>query len=88
MSGVGCALGALRLRALALAERFGMNLLAGLIPAALSPGSLLGGHCYERRSWPGTLTQQLVAVSAPFALSWLPLTAVTSPRSPTDCDRA
>ncbi|AJC55067.1 MFS transporter [Streptomyces sp. 769] len=83
MSGVGFALGAMNLWAVALADRTGMDLLSGLIPAALSTGSLIGGFLYGRRTWPGTLTQQLLAAAVLFAAGWLPLTAATSPVSAT-----
>ncbi|MFC8269414.1 MFS transporter [Streptomyces cinereoruber] len=73
MTGTGVALGAHTVWAVALAERSESALLLGLLPAALSVGSLLGGTLYSRRAWPGSLTAQLVAGSAAFAVCWLPL---------------
>ncbi|WP_371750452.1 MFS transporter [Streptomyces sp. NBC_01283] len=77
MSGVGFALGAMNVWALALAERHGIELLSGVIPAALATGSLVGGLLYGRCTWPGTLTHQLITASALFTAGWLPLLAVT-----------
>ncbi len=73
MTGTGVALGAHTVWAVALAERSESALLLGLLPAALSVGSLLGGTLYSRRAWPGSLTAQLVVASAAFAVCWLPL---------------
>ncbi|MEU2231259.1 MFS transporter [Streptomyces vietnamensis] len=73
MTGTGVALGAHTVWAVALAERSESALLLGLLPAALSVGSLAGGALYSRRAWPGSLTAQLVAGSAAFAACWLPL---------------
>ncbi|MFB6631256.1 MFS transporter [Streptomyces sp. NPDC056362] len=73
MTGTGVALGAHTVWAVALAERSESALLLGLLPAALSVGSLLGGTLYSRRVWPGSLTAQLVVGSAAFAVCWLPL---------------
>lgn len=56
VSGVGFALGAMNVWAVAFAEDLGMDLLSGLIPAALSIGSLVGGFLYGKRTWPGTIT--------------------------------
>ncbi|MEV0446067.1 MFS transporter [Streptomyces spectabilis] len=81
VSGVGFALGAMNVWAVAFADGLGMDLLAGLIPAALSTGSLLGGFLYGRRTWPGTPTEQLRNAAMLFAASWLPLMATTGPLS-------
>ncbi|MEU1149416.1 MFS transporter [Streptomyces sp. NPDC005863] len=81
VSGVGFALGAMNVWAVALAEDLGMDLLSGLIPAALSTGSLIGGIFYGRRTWPGTLTRQLLTAAALFVAGWLPLMAVAGPAS-------
>ncbi|MFD9484649.1 MFS transporter [Streptomyces sp. NPDC059991] len=79
VSGVGFALGSMNVWAVALADGLGMDLLSGLIPAALSTGSLVGGLLYARRTWPGTLTAQLLSAALLFAAGWLPLMAVTGP---------
>ncbi|MFF3640374.1 MFS transporter [Streptomyces sp. NPDC002564] len=81
VSGVGFALGAMNVWAVALADDLGIGLLSGLIPAALSTGSLAGGFLYGRRAWPGTLTAQLHSAALLFAAGWLPLMAVTGPAS-------
>ncbi|MBM7167042.1 MFS transporter [Streptomyces sp. G44] len=81
VSGVGFALGAMNVWAVALADQLRMDLLSGLIPAALSTGSLIGGFLYGRHTWPGTLTAQLLSVALLFAVGWLPLMAVTGPVS-------
>ncbi|MGW2858239.1 MFS transporter [Streptomyces sp. NPDC001205] len=79
VSGTGLALGAMNVWAVSLATDLGMDLLSGLIPAALSLGSLVGGFLYGRRTWPGSLTGQLLTAAALFAAGWLPLTAATGP---------
>ncbi|MEU2874226.1 MFS transporter [Streptomyces olivoreticuli] len=79
LTGVGFALGAMNVWAVAMADRFETGLLSGLIPAALSVGSLAGGFLYGRRSWPGTITRQLLTAAAAFAVGWLPLTATPGP---------
>ncbi|MET9550102.1 MFS transporter [Streptomyces sp. NPDC006627] len=81
VSGVGFALGAMNVWAVALAEDLGMDLLSGLIPAALSAGSLVGGFLYGKRTWSGTVTEQLRRAALLFATGWLPLMAVTGPVS-------
>ncbi|MFI8103425.1 MFS transporter [Streptomyces sp. NPDC086023] len=73
MTGTGVALGAHTVWAVALAERSESALLLGLLPAALSVGSLLGGVLYSRRAWPGSLTAQLVVAAVAFGACWLPL---------------
>lgn len=67
--GVGFAFGALNVWAVSMADRHGMALLSGLIPAALSVGSLLGGILYGR---PGRLSSQLLAAAVLFAIAWVP----------------
>ncbi|MER5443197.1 MFS transporter [Streptomyces sp. NPDC002790] len=77
--GVGFALGAMNVWAVSMAERHGMALLSGVIPAALSIGSLVGGILYGRRSWPGQLGGQLRTAALLFALAWAPLSAGPGP---------
>ncbi|WP_052230209.1 MFS transporter [Streptomyces sp. CT34] len=79
VAGIGFALGAVNVWAVAVADRTGVELLSGLIPAALSAGSLVGGLLYGKRVWPGTLTQQLLAACLLFAAGWLPLVIATVP---------
>ncbi|MFJ4973245.1 MFS transporter [Streptomyces sp. NPDC088755] len=79
VGGVGFALGSMNVWAVALAERHGVALLSGLIPAGLSVGSLVGGILYGRRRWPGRLSSQLVATALLFAGAWVPLALVPGP---------
>ncbi|MBA2950262.1 MFS transporter [Streptomyces himalayensis] len=73
VSGVGFALGAMNVWAVSMADRHGMALLSGLIPAALSVGSLLGGILFGRQG------SQLLISAALFALVWVPLAARPGP---------
>ncbi|MFJ6382698.1 MFS transporter [Kitasatospora sp. NPDC092039] len=71
--GTGVALGAVNVLALSAAERHHAGWLAGVMPAALSIGSMLGGLAYGRHAWPGAPSRHLVAASVGFAAGWLPL---------------
>ncbi|MFD8783794.1 MFS transporter [Kitasatospora sp. NPDC059599] len=71
--GTGVALGAVNVLALSAAERHHAGWLAGVMPAALSIGSMLGGLAYGRHAWPGAPAKHLVAASIGFAAGWLPL---------------
>ncbi|MFF2616885.1 MFS transporter [Kitasatospora sp. NPDC058046] len=71
--GTGVALGAVNVLALSTAERHHAGWLAGVMPAALSIGSMLGGLAYGRHAWPGAPAKHLVAASIGFAAGWLPL---------------
>ncbi|MGW3041209.1 MFS transporter [Kitasatospora sp. NPDC001159] len=71
--GTGVALGAVNVLAISTAERHHAGWLAGVMPAALSLGSMLGGLVYGRRAWPGAPAKHLVAASIGFAAGWLPL---------------
>ncbi|MFD7908572.1 MFS transporter [Kitasatospora sp. NPDC059747] len=71
--GTGVALGAVNVLALSAAERHHAGWLAGVMPAALSLGSMLGGLAYGRHAWPGAPSRHLVAASIGFAAGWLPL---------------
>ncbi|MFJ3791508.1 MFS transporter [Kitasatospora sp. NPDC090091] len=73
LAGTGVALGAMNVLALSAAERHHAGWLAGVMPAALSVGSMLGGLAYGRRAWPGAPTRHLVAASIGFAAGWMPL---------------
>ncbi|WP_181799135.1 MFS transporter [Kitasatospora acidiphila] len=73
LCGTGVALGAVNVLALAAAERHHAGWLAGVMPAALSVGSMLGGLAYGRRAWAGAPARHLVAASLGFAAGWLPL---------------
>ncbi|MFF3069194.1 MFS transporter [Kitasatospora sp. NPDC057936] len=71
--GTGVALGAVNVLALSAAEHHHAGWLAGVMPAALSIGSMLGGLAYGRHVWPGAPARHLVAASVGFAAGWLPL---------------
>lgn len=75
LTGTGVALGAHTVWAVSLAERAQTAALSGLVPAALSVGSLIGGALYGRRTWPGGITAQLLISSGAFAAGWLSLLA-------------
>ncbi|MEV8410521.1 MFS transporter [Streptomyces niveus] len=77
--GVGVAIGGMNVWAVAMAERHGTDLLAGVLPAAFSTGSFLGGLLYGHRTWPGTPTRQLLTGAAGFLLGWLPLLTLPTP---------
>lgn len=81
--GVGVAIGGMNVWAVAMAERHHTDLLAGLLPAAFSTGSFLGGLLYGHRTWPGTPTRQLLTGAAGFLLGWLPLLTLPGPHPAT-----
>ncbi|WP_051966944.1 MFS transporter [Kitasatospora mediocidica] len=73
LTGTGVALGAVNVLALASAERHHAGWLSGVMPAAMSVGSMLGGLAYGRRAWPGAPARHLVAASIGFAAGWMVL---------------
>ncbi|MFD5814775.1 MFS transporter [Streptomyces sp. NPDC127038] len=77
MVGVGIPIGAITPLAVAAAARFHTPSLAGVLPAALSAGAVLGGLLYGARTRPGT--PNLTVLSGVFAAGWLPLTAAGHP---------
>ncbi|MFE0772183.1 MFS transporter [Streptomyces sp. NPDC058861] len=77
LTGTGVALGAHTVWAVSVADRSQSTVLLGLLPAALSVGSLFGGALYGRRAWPGSLTAQLTTAAVAFAACWISL--VTNP---------
>ncbi|MFD8847612.1 MFS transporter [Streptomyces sp. NPDC059604] len=81
--GTGFAIGALNVWAVAMAARFSAEILSGLLPAAFSAGSFLGGLVYGRRAWPGSTDRQLLFSSAVFLAGWLPLLAGPGPHATT-----
>ncbi|WP_198358316.1 MFS transporter [Streptomyces fildesensis] len=83
LAGVGFAIGAMNVWSVALAEQHGQSMLSGIIPAAFSTGSLLGGLVYGRRMWKGTTTSRLITGGAAFLAGWLPLLAVLGPGAAT-----
>ncbi|MFD9817488.1 MFS transporter [Streptomyces violascens] len=83
LAGVGFTIGAMNVWAIAMAEHEGQGMLSGIIPAAFSTGSFLGGLLYGRRSWPGTTTGHLATAGAAFLAGWLPLLALLGPYAAT-----
>ncbi|WP_330434597.1 hypothetical protein OIC43_09490 [Streptomyces sp. NBC_00825] len=86
LAGVGCAIGALNVLGVAMSNAHGWQMLSGLLPAAFSGGSFLGGLVYGRRTWPGSTTHQLIFCSAAFLAGWLvllPLLALHGPYAAT-----
>ncbi|MFJ6438639.1 MFS transporter [Streptomyces sp. NPDC091416] len=83
LAGVGCAIGALNVLAVALSDAHGRQMLSGLLPAAFSSGSFLGGLVYGCRTWPGSTPRQLIFCSAAFLGGWLVLLAVHDPYAAT-----
>ncbi|MFG2388242.1 MFS transporter [Streptomyces lavendulae] len=81
LAGTGFALGAMNVWAADMAATHHIATLSGVLPAAFSTGSFLGGLVYARRRWPGTTTTQLMATSTLFLLGWLPLLADPGPRA-------
>lgn len=68
MVALGVALGAVDISAPALAIQHGAPSLAGVLVAASSLGSLLGGLAYGARSWKSQATHRLVACAAVFGV--------------------
>ena len=60
----------------AMAEHHGQELLSGILPAAFSTGSFLGGLLYGRRRWRSTTTDRLIGGGTFFLAGWLPLVAL------------
>ncbi|MGW7314678.1 MFS transporter [Streptomyces sp. NPDC054865] len=79
LAAVGCANGALTVWAVSMASQHDVELLSGLIPGAFAAGSLVGGLLFGRRSWPGSLSTQLLTSSLGFAVGWLPLVFLPGP---------
>ncbi|AVH54584.1 MULTISPECIES: MFS transporter [Streptomyces] len=83
LTGIGFAIGAMNVWSIAMAEHHEQDMLSGIIPAAFSTGSFLGGLIYGRRTWTGTTTGQLIAAGAAFLVGWLPLLALLGPYAAT-----
>ncbi|GAA2624581.1 hypothetical protein GCM10010425_20530 [Streptomyces spororaveus] len=81
LAGTGFALGAMNVWAAGMATTHKMAMLSGMLPAAFSAGSVLGGLIYARRRWPGTTTTQLLATAALFLFGWMPLLVQPGPRA-------
>ncbi|MEV7958555.1 MFS transporter [Streptomyces sp. NPDC058316] len=83
LTGIGFAIGALNVWSIAMAEHHGQDMLSGIIPAAFSTGSFLGGLIYGRRTWTGTTTGRLITAGAAFTAGWFPLLAHLGPYAAT-----
>ncbi|MFD6434502.1 MFS transporter [Streptomyces venezuelae] len=79
LTGIGFAIGAMNVWSIAMAEQHDQNMLSGIIPAAFSTGSFLGGLIYGSRTWQGTTTRRLIIVTGAFLTGWLPLLALPGP---------
>ncbi|MET9507674.1 MFS transporter [Streptomyces flavidovirens] len=79
LSGIGFAIGSMNVWSIAMAERHDQDMLSGILPAAFSTGSFLGGLVYGRRSWTSTSTGRLITAGAAFLAGWLPLLALPGP---------
>ncbi|MFJ4703681.1 MFS transporter [Streptomyces anulatus] len=83
LTGIGFAIGAMNVWSVSMAEHYEQDMLAGIIPAAFSVGSFVGGLIYGRRTWSGTATRRLVVATAAFLGGWLPLLALPAPYAAT-----
>lgn len=79
LTGIGFTIGAMNVWSVSMAEHYEQDMLAGVIPAAFSVGSLAGGLIYGRRTWSGSATRRLVVATAAFLGGWLPLLALPAP---------
>ncbi|MGW6454395.1 MFS transporter [Streptomyces sp. NPDC055078] len=83
LTGIGFAIGAMNVWSIALAEQHRQDMLSGIIPAAFSTGSFLGGLLYGSRTWSGTTFRRLIIAGAAFLTGWLPLLALPVPYAAT-----
>ncbi|MFF6772786.1 MFS transporter [Streptomyces sp. NPDC012637] len=83
LTGIGFAIGSLNVWAVAMADQHGRDMLSGLLPAAFSTGSFLGGLVYGHRAWPGSTPRQLLFATVAFLAGWLPLLALPGPHAAT-----
>ncbi|MGW2542733.1 MFS transporter [Kitasatospora sp. NPDC001574] len=79
MASLGVNLGSFNVLAVSFADRHASGWLAGLLPAALAAGSLLGGIVYARSPWPMALPRQLLWAAGGYAICFAPLALTTSP---------
>ncbi|MFC9131380.1 MFS transporter [Streptomyces sp. NPDC057099] len=79
LTGIGFALGAMNVWSIAMAEHHEQDMLSGIIPAAFSTGSFLGGLVYGSRTWTGPTADRLITACAAFLAGWLPLLALPGP---------
>ncbi|MEV6007350.1 MFS transporter [Streptomyces sp. NPDC051976] len=83
LAGIGFALGAMNVWAIGMAEHHGQDMLSGIIPAAFSTGSFLGGLVYGHRTWRCFAADRLISASAAFLAGWLPLAVMSAPLAAT-----
>ncbi|MEV1088880.1 MFS transporter [Streptomyces microflavus] len=83
LTGIGFAIGAMNVWSVSMAGRYEQDMLAGIIPAAFSVGSFVGGLIYGRRTWSGTTTRRLIVATAAFLGGWFPLLALPGPYAAT-----
>ncbi|MER5202201.1 MFS transporter [Streptomyces sp. NPDC002825] len=83
LAGIGFAIGSMNVWAIAMARHHEQALLSGILPAAFSTGSFLGGLFYGRRRWRGTTTDRLIGGGTFFLVGWLPLVALPGPYAAT-----
>ncbi|MFK0154258.1 MFS transporter [Streptomyces sp. NPDC090493] len=79
MACAGVPMGAITPVAVRMSDRLQAPGLAGLLPAALSVGAVVGGIVYGARMWPGPVYGHLMVLCAVWAAGWLPLLAAASP---------
>ncbi|MGW2548022.1 MFS transporter, partial [Kitasatospora sp. NPDC001574] len=79
MAALGVNLGSFNVLAITLAERHDSGWIAGMLPAALAVGSLIGGLAYARSPWSVPLSRQMVLAAGGYAICFVPLLATTSP---------
>ncbi|MFB8128683.1 hypothetical protein [Streptomyces mirabilis] len=79
LTGIGFAIGAMNVWSITMAEHHEQDMLSGIIPAAFSTGSFLGGLVYGRRTWAGTTADRLITASAAFLAGWPPLLTLSGP---------
>lgn len=77
--GIGIALGVLDVAVPAFAREHGSAPLAGLLVAALSAGSVLGGLWYGGRNWPQRHERRYLVIVVLFALALVPLIFARTP---------
>ncbi|MFJ4322714.1 hypothetical protein ACIP3A_06300 [Streptomyces tricolor] len=83
LTGIGFAIGSMNVWSIAMAEHHDEDMLSGILPAAFSTGSFLGGLVYGRRTWTSTNTGRLIIAGAAFLAGWLPLLALLGPYAAT-----
>jgi MFS family permease len=75
----GTAIGIVQVAVPAFAEAHGTAATAGLLLAALSLGSLIGGVVYGGRDWPGAPPRRLVVLMLVLAVAWTVPAAARTP---------